>query len=327
MNIVIDELQVMENRAITKRIAGIIGEDISAMETYSLTAEPDSEGAYASISIKPVSFDYYGGVIIKGDGVSEYIFNETSMAIGKTIIYNGPTPKNESGEIGISPLYKIIDTAVVSAAAKASTQPEAEEYELWDITLTGKNYLYSAVYGTPITGKLAVVGRSFILSTGRRLAKIYIDQVLQEGDVLADMTSDEYNARVAQEIQRKLDYFFGTGYATASYNTAEQRHEIIMATAGSVNMTIGADTTEDLAYFGFVSPTYVTGSEPLSFPRLVMMTGDLTDMNGYVAEITAPSIITAQIPKDLAAEAGDFVGKSVLVANAEALQYEIIIYK
>ena len=322
MNIVLSELKVTEGQSVTKRIAGLIGEEIEAMETYALKAEPNAQGVYAPITITPVSFDYLGGIAVKGDGVSQYVFNDNSLLVGKALICNGPTPKNTEGTIEITPLYNVIDSAKVLAAAQ-----DGEDLSKWTLTLEDKNYLYSSIYGSPVTGKLAVVGRSFVLSAGNRLAQIIIDQVLQEGDVLANMTSDEYNARVAEEIQRKIEYFFGTGFATASYNTTEQRYQIVMNTAGATYLNISAISAEDLSYFGFVSPTYNVGSEDLEHPRVVFMTGGLIDMEGYAADITGPDTIDVTIDEALDASEEDFVGQSILLGNAGTVNYEVIIYK
>lgn len=322
MNIVLSELKVTEGQSVTKRIAGLIGEEIEAMETYALKAEPNAQGVYAPITITPVSFDYLGGIAVKGDGVSQYVFNDNSLLVGKALICNGPTPKNTEGTIVITPLYNVIDSAKVLAAVQDGVDPTK-----WTLTLEDKNYLYSSIYGTPVTGKLSVIGRSFVLSAGSRLAQIIIDQVLKEGDVLAEMTSDEYNARVAEEIQRKIDYFFGTGFATASYNTNAQRYQIIMDTVGAVNLNISATSTEDLSYFGFAAPTYNVGSDDLEFPRAVFMTGGLIDMEGYAADITGPDTMDVIIPELLEAAEEDFVGQSILVGNAGTINYEVIIYK
>jgi len=322
MNIVLSELKVTESQSVTKRLAGLIGEEIEAMETYSLKAEPSDLGVYTPITITPVSFDYLGGIAVKGDGVSQYVFNDSNLIIAKTLICNGPTPKNTEGTIEITPLYKVIDTAKVLTAVQDSV-----DLTLWTLTVEDKNYLYSSIYGTPVTGKLNVVGRSFVLSAGSRLAQIVIDQVLQEGDVLADMTSDEYNARVAEEIQRKIEYFFGTGFATASYNTTEQRYQIVMDTAGAVHLNISSTSTEDLSYFGLVSPTYNVGSDDLTYPRVAFMTGGLVDMEGYTADITGPDTINVIIPEALEAAEDDFVGQSILLGERGTINYEVIIYK
>lgn len=322
MNILLSELQVIENSTITKRVPGILGETIEAMETYSLKAEPNSQGAYAPITIMPVSFNFYGGVVIKGDGVSDYAFNDSSMVTGKTLVINGPTPKNEEGTIVITPKYNVVDFAKVLTAVNSEIDPTK-----WVLTLEDKNYLYSSVIGTPITGKLNVVGRSFIISTSGRIARITIDVVLQDGDVPGDMTSDQYNQRVAEEIQRKIEYFFGTGYANSTYNTTTKCYQIIMAQAGANEISITGTVTEDLSYFGFVSPTYNIGSENLPFPRITPLTGDLVNMDGYAAEIVGPSTIEATIPVELAPLPEELEGTTIMLANCGTINYQVVVFK
>lgn len=323
MNIHLSELQVIENRAITKRIAGILGEEINNIETYALTASPDGNGDYMERSITPVSFDYFNGIVIKSDGISECDVNDSSMLIGKSFVLNGPYPMGETGTITIKPMYKIIDRGTVSAATEVGEGGTG----VFDLTITGKNYLYSSVVGTPVTGKLNVIGRSFILTAAGRMAQIIIDVVLQEGDVLSTMTSDEYNARVAEEIQRKINFFFGEAFAACSYDTITKCYKIVLLTAGATAMAVTASSMEDLSYFGMVAPTISLGSEALAHPRVVMMTGGLIGMDGYPCEITAPDTIRVTVPVEETPAAEDFVDQLMILGNAEAISYEMVIYQ
>ena len=322
MNILLTELQVIENKSITKRVSGILGETIEAIETYNLKAEPNSQGVYDPITITPVSFDYYGGLVIKGDGVSDYVFNESNMITGKTLVISGPTPKNAEGTIEITPKYNVIDYAKVLTAVRDET-----DLTKWVLTLEGKNYLYSSVVGTPITGKLNVIGRSFILSADGRLAKIIIDQLLKDGDILAEMTSDQYNERVAEEIQRKIEYFFGTEFATCTYNTNTKCYQIIMKQVGATNVSITGTATEDLSYFGLVNPVYRIGSDDLLLPKVVVLTGDLADMDGYAADITGPNTIAVTIPVELEPAEDELVGNTIMLGNCGTINYQVVVYK
>ena len=320
MNIQLGELQVIEDRAITKRLSGIIGEDVGAAESYTLTAVPNENGVYSPITITPVSFDYYGGVVIKGSGVSEYLVNDANMFVGKSLVLSGPMPKNVSGTVFIQPLYAAEDYATVTDAVQG-------EGGTWELTLGNKTYLYSSIYGTPVTGKLNVIGRSFSLDLGGRLAQIIIDQIYKDGDDPAEMTSNQYNTRVAEEMQRKIDFFFGPGYATATYNTAAQRYEISMAVAGPIELKVVTVTREDLSYFGFVAPTYNVGSEELNNPGLVFLTGSLADMDPVDAIIAPPNKIVVTFATEPLPVKEELVGQKVMLVSSRPISYDVMIYR
>ena len=319
ISINIGELQVVEDRTVTKRISGILGEKIETVESYVLTSTPKLHGNHLPLVITPVSMDYYNGIAVKSDGISEYVYNDSST-FAKSMVINGPMLKSGSGTIEINPMYTIEDTAEVESAEQVDGN--------WVLKLKGKNYLYSRLTGTPVTGKLTVLGRSFYLTLGDRIAKITIDQVLKVNDNSVEMTSDEYNQRVAEEIQRKIDYFYGSDYATAKYDTEIHSYVIQMTKAGANEIKISeASSTEDLSYFGFVAPKVVKGSEPWLNTRIVFMTGKMANIYGYTANIISPekvSIDSALLTLD---SADDIVGEKVLVVSARPINYYIVVFK
>lgn len=315
MNIQLTELQVIDGQSITKRLSGILGDTITAAETYAYTAEFDGTD-YSKLTLMPVSFKWLGGIIVKTDGVSSFSIYGEPMFFGQSYIRKGPIPVTDAGII-ITPMFKIIDTAkVLTAVASDGTIT---------LTLDGKNYLYSTVTGTPITGKLNVVGRSIILSSGGRIAQLVIDVVLKEGDVLGEMTSDQYNTRVAEELQRKIDYFFGTTHATCVYDTTTSCYKITLLEAGATPISITADSLGDLSYFGFVSPTYLLGSEPLAYPMISVMTGEAASTYALPATITGPATITIGHRKDM--EISDFVNAWISIGDCVPINYDIVLYQ
>ena len=118
MNIQISDVQVTDNKAITKRMSALIGADIRAMETYNMTATPKADGGYEPIDIKTVSFDHINGVVIKSNGISEYLFMPDNGASRNTIkgssfLIDRLVSDGQMREININPLYNVVDYAVV----------------------------------------------------------------------------------------------------------------------------------------------------------------------------------------------------------------------
>jgi hypothetical protein len=323
MDINISDVQVTENRAVTTRMAALLGTTIDALETYNMTAEPDESGAYGPIEINTVSFKYINGMIIKSNGVSEYIIPNTEGAtiahiIGKSLLLDRPLADVALRNISIQPMYNILDYAVVEDAVY--------EDDKWTLTIKDRNYVYSSITGTPITGKLEMLGRRLILSSEGRIAELVIDTVLREGDDIETMTSDEYHTRVAEELQSKLNYFFGDGYCNAGYDTDTSCYVFSLKEAGEIAMGITSSRAEDLSYFGMRCPTVKLGSEDMENPTIRFLAGNMAAEGDISVTLAYPNKM--ETTDDAGTwDPADIIGATFMLCETGDISYEVILYK
>lgn len=333
MNIQISDVQVTDNKAITKRMSALIGADIRAMETYNMTATPKADGGYEPIDIKTVSFDHINGVVIKSNGISEYLFMPDNGASRNTIkgssfLIDRLVSDGQMREININPLYSVVDYAVVENAVYNATTRQ------WTLTIKERNYVYSSITGTPITGKLEMINRRLVLSSEGRIAELVIDEVLQPGDKIDIMTSDEYHIRVAEELQRKLNFFFGENYCNVIYDISISSYVFSLKKPGANQMAITSSRSEDLSYFGMRCPSIKLGSPDMNYPSIRFMAGPMAEYgdidvvlsypNKMIVAFPSPTPGVRESPDSLDIDAID---ETIMLCQKGEIKYEVILYQ
>lgn len=229
-------------------------------------------------------------------------------------------------------LYTTNGTDPVVGVEEVIADPEIDYIS---IEVLDRNYMYSSITGTPVTGLLNMIGRKFVLTAEKRIAEVIIERIFEPEDNPSTIESDAYHARVAQEITRKLSYFFGEGYCVAEYNTDTKCYRIRMMKAGNIAMSISSTTMEDLSYFGLVSQTYVAGSDAIESPVIRSLSGTAAQYENIPVTIEHPNIIKISgtvvdsLDNDIDAEAlaASLENNTLLLGEKSFITYDIVVYQ